>query len=565
MSNFLLEDLEFWKDLVELLGEVLLLQTRDGRDAWLSQCLPSSIVLCLNRSNNYRYDLTLIVNQVQNIQSDEGSWYIVKLVEKAIEFCQGTIIALLLKEKFEKKLLKLKRAGIYGENPSSIIYQISAQMLNKLQESNSDLAKIIRVFALPHYFDRDQLINYLKNKKDEISSVDLILEKLCRFSFIKIISPGIYVYHEEIRDSIIKIWRLPENKDEYIANSKIFMDYFIGTKNFNEANYHEFIVNPPGAYLNFRNRIKKLVKNYQLGEMEILLRFVQEQKWILPEEEIVWIIFYQATLKRFLSKWDEAIEIYRNLLSKNSLSSYLKSAALNGLGSCLIYRGKWLEARDVLTSAFDLSMENQNEEMKLIVLLSLGWCYFRLGDTEKAIEIYEDVLLKARSENDVDKTASALGNIGRIYRQTQNFEKALSYYEEAAFILKKFSSSNYMIARALRNLAITLIEKGEWEKAFPFIEEAFSIQKRIDDSMGMAYSLGTYGNYFEKIDQLEKAMEYYIKSLEIFELIGARKEIMDVSNSIAKVYQIQGKAELAAHYSDKAVNIQNELYFRREE
>lgn len=61
----------------------------------------------------------------------------------------------------------------------------------------------------------------------------------------------------------------------------------------------------------------------------------------------------------------------------------------------------------------------------------IGDCYREKGDLHKAIEIYEEVIKKAKEKKDISTAAKALGAIGGIYLNKQELEKAQSYFKQS--------------------------------------------------------------------------------------------------------------------------------------
>lgn len=61
----------------------------------------------------------------------------------------------------------------------------------------------------------------------------------------------------------------------------------------------------------------------------------------------------------------------------------------------------------------------------------IGDCYREKGDLHKAIEIYEEVIKKAKEKKDISTAAKALGTIGGIYLNKQELEKAQSYFKQS--------------------------------------------------------------------------------------------------------------------------------------
>ena len=109
-------DQNFWKELIDLLSKVPKLSTRDGRDVWLGSCVPSNITNYMKRNDFVGYDLYFIITYIKERKSDQGEWYIIRLVEDALESARGIDIAEPLKDKLDL-LRKVLLSGVVVSGP----------------------------------------------------------------------------------------------------------------------------------------------------------------------------------------------------------------------------------------------------------------------------------------------------------------------------------------------------------------------------------------------------------------------------------------------------------------
>jgi len=105
---------------------------------------------------------------------------------------------------------------------------------------------------------------------------------------------------------------------------------------------------------------------------------------------------------------------------------------------------------------------------------SIGDCYREKGDFDQAIENYNVVLEKAKTDEAMGKemTARALAGIGECYLKMQDFEKAQSYFEQSieaypeneilAYNVGEIYFSNQKIDEAIHYLTISTQIKPDW-------------------------------------------------------------------------------------------------------
>jgi tetratricopeptide (TPR) repeat protein len=104
------------------------------------------------------------------------------------------------------------------------------------------------------------------------------------------------------------------------------------------------------------------------------------------------------------------------------------------------------------------------------VIISLAWCYYRLGQVDRALGLDQEALAAAAPED----RHKALGHLGNIWYEQRDFSKAADFYRQAAAGAKGYDQ--YYYPKWLDNLAIALIEQGKWAEAQPFNTEALKLE-----------------------------------------------------------------------------------------
>ena len=94
---------------------------------------------------------------------------------------------------------------------------------------------------------------------------------------------------------------------------------------------------------------------------------------------------------------------------------------------------------------------------------NLGWCYFRLGDYDKAEEYFTDSATEAGKAGKVKNQQDALGNLGSVHYAREDYQGAIRYYQQALSIAEGLNSGPS--AQWLINLATTYTQIGDLEKA----------------------------------------------------------------------------------------------------
>lgn len=96
-------------------------------------------------------------------------------------------------------------------------------------------------------------------------------------------------------------------------------------------------------------------------------------------------------------------------------------------------------------------------------------------------------------------------------------------------------------------------------KAFGYTREALNMAAEINDQRGMAASYNNLGVAYKNQGALDKALEYYIRSLKIYDTLDNKEGIATTKNNIATIYSIKGDFGHAMKYLQESYNQLTEL------
>ncbi len=192
---------------------------------------------------------------------------------------------------------------------------------------------------------------------------------------------------------------------------------------------------------------------------------------------------------------------------------------------------------------------------KASALNNIGYVYKSHGDIPKALDFYHASLLINEEIKDKSGTANLLNNIAVIYESQNDSKQALEYYEKA---LQLFRETNFKpgIAASLNNIGVIYRnEKASGKKALDYYLEALAIRKEIGNKIGISNSLNNIGYVYDRLNDREKALDYHKQALKIREEIGYKKGIISSLFNIGDLKFNAGNVSEAKQYATKAIKI----------
>jgi len=210
------------------------------------------------------------------------------------------------------------------------------------------------------------------------------------------------------------------------------------------------------------------------------------------------------------------------------------------------------------TKANELATKSNFKRGEAISLFKLATaCYYKELFKE-AIDYILPAIRKFKDLNDQDNVALGLNNLGYLYGQLGNQEKALDSYFKALPVFEKLQE-NFETAHCLNNIGLIYIDQKNYEKAKDFFDEALKYSELSGDKRTKAMSLNNLGIVYKKQEDYEKALDNYLKSLELYETMGNKKEQAVAIGNIGKLYFSKGDTTKAMEYYEKALNIFQEI------
>jgi len=174
-------------------------------------------------------------------------------------------------------------------------------------------------------------------------------------------------------------------------------------------------------------------------------------------------------------------------------------------------------------------MEN-NVSLTIDEIFNLAIKNHQEGTLDVAQEFYNQVL-KINPNH-----STALNNLGVIFQQLEEPQKAKECYEKAIAI-----NPNYVNAH--NNLGAIFKELGENQKAKECYEKAIAINPNFANAH---YNLG---NIFKELGVNQKAINYFEKAIEI------NPNYVDAFNNLGVIFKELGENQKAINYFEKAIEI----------
>lgn len=193
---------------------------------------------------------------------------------------------------------------------------------------------------------------------------------------------------------------------------------------------------------------------------------------------------------------------------------------------------------------------------KVYVYRMLGSIYLGKGNFASALNYslssikINDKLLK-KNPNDqslIVNKIRLITQLGNIELQQNNYDKALSKYQEVRALLNKEKvlvpqKVQAWQAKILNNIVATYAKQKQFDKALGFFESAQKINTNLNDPSLEASLLNNIGVCHLEGKEHRLAIYYYNQSLKIRENLGEDRGVAQCYNNLGKAYSEIGDYE----------------------
>jgi two-component system NarL family sensor kinase len=153
--------------------------------------------------------------------------------------------------------------------------------------------------------------------------------------------------------------------------------------------------------------------------------------------------------------------------------------------------------------------------------------------------------------------AKILSDLCWEYRNI-SLDSAIKYGSKAIEFSRK-RNFNQQLAQSLNDLGIIYTDKAEFEKALALYFESLGIRKQMKDTMGMASLYLKIGIVYQKQGALQKSLTNQFEALKLYEILNFKKGISYSLNNIANIHYNMGNNSKALEYHQKSYLIKKEM------
>jgi len=289
-----------------------------------------------------------------------------------------------------------------------------------------------------------------------------------------------------------------------------------------------------------RARSQSMLRNFQdagrLSEQALRLAAESGGPALRAEVELMRTAMFSR-----ISDWSAAEVSAREAveLAHRSRDPYLVARALSTLGTRRRSTSRYDEAVPWYEQSLAVSDQNGFRFISAIGRHNLGICYFRIGDYDKALDLFSRADREYAEVGDLVGQGKVSGDIGNVYLRRGEFARAISVYRKALDRARQSNDADDM-ARWQNNLAGASIESGELDSAEASIREVLALREKNQNEQGTVWALLNSARIAAGRSRFDEAERVYGQTIESAGKLGMNDAVLQARSRLGSLFLQRG-------------------------
>ncbi len=235
----------------------------------------------------------------------------------------------------------------------------------------------------------------------------------------------------------------------------------------------------------------------------------------------------------------------------------------------IIEKGLNLEDEKVDISEEEIRDTSKKEVVKspetCRLMSEKGWVMMRLGKYDEAKDIFTEELKLAEEIDHKPSLSQAYHDLGSPARSNIDSEKSIEYLNKSREIRDELIESRNKIedklgkSKTLNNLGAIYSREGKLDKALDYFKRSIAIDDETNIKLEKGRTLNNIGFTLIIQGKMDEVEDYLTRSKKISEKIGDKQGISRLYTSWSTLYKKKGEFDKALDYMTKALKLADEV------
>ncbi|MFN3557064.1 MAG: tetratricopeptide repeat protein [Bacteroidales bacterium] len=187
-------------------------------------------------------------------------------------------------------------------------------------------------------------------------------------------------------------------------------------------------------------------------------------------------------------------------------------------------------------------------------LAQLGNNHVYLGQYQEAVEVYNQALDIYQQIQDQTSISMVFNSMGKVYELWRDFDQALIFFHKSLDISLSIQNHNQA---AIRMASIGSVHKniGQFDDALHWLYNSLELEKQLQNKVRIAFRMDQLGEVYTLMGNYSKAERYLLEALAIFEELAVLNSQAIALNHLAFNSMKKNNLDEALRYYNRSLEI----------
>jgi tetratricopeptide (TPR) repeat protein len=185
---------------------------------------------------------------------------------------------------------------------------------------------------------------------------------------------------------------------------------------------------------------------------------------------------------------------------------------------------------------------------------NLGRVYRELGDTQRAADCFESVLMKSREVGDQNSELYCLSNLASVYSDTGRQQLSIDMLSHALTLAEKLGDLRE-VGGLLGKMGTAFSRLGEHGRALSLYKDQLTITKETGDVRSEAEAINNLGVCYLMFLQYPRALELLEQAATLYETLSDNQHLIATCNNIGLIYLNTGAYDQGVEIFERQLDL----------
>jgi eukaryotic-like serine/threonine-protein kinase len=238
-----------------------------------------------------------------------------------------------------------------------------------------------------------------------------------------------------------------------------------------------------------------------------------------------------------------------------------KANALQAIGKAYLALNKPADALQNSQQSLEIRKQIGDKKGIAASLDAMAQIYEATGKPKDAERAYQQGLQIEKEIGDQADAGVSMMNLGELSQNAGRYDEALNWTKQALQIEMQVGDQNNQSV-CLNNIGNIYFSQGQYEEALTYFGQALDLAQKVNFPANLAMTLNNVGETYRKLGRYDQAMNNYLHALEVSRNAGDKLGMAEISDSMAGLFEIQGRLGAALSAEQDAFNNIREMQKR---